>query len=282
MPGPSTGRVRWPEQVDHVAWLAVQTQRQLAFGQAFPHPAGGSWYLDDTGRPDTSRPVHTWVTARMLHVYCVGHLAGIPGCAPLARQALAGLTGPLHDDVHGGWFASVGPDGQRDETKGAYPHAFVVFASSSAAVADLPGARALLDDALTVFDERFWEPGPGLHSDSAVRDWSRGSPYRGVNANMHAVEALLAAADTTGDRHWRDRARRITETVLDWAAANDWRVPSISMRTGRRCRSIIGTTRRTPLSRTARRSATAWSGRGWPCRLRLPAIRPTRRAQLAW
>ncbi len=220
--GPAAG---WSQQSDHLRWLAAQAQRQLTFGRAFPHPDGGSWYLDGAGRPDTSRPVHTWITTRMLHVYSVGQLAGIPGCAPLARRAMAGLTGQLHDDVNGGWFASVGPDGHRDETKAAYPHVFVVFAAASATVAGLPGARALLDDALRVLDEHFWEDGPGLHLDSAAGDWSGVSSYRGINANMHAVEALLSAADTTGERRWRDRARRITDRVLTWAADNDWRIP---------------------------------------------------------
>jgi len=49
--------------------------------------------------------------------------------------------------------------------------------------------------------------------------------YRGVNANMHSVEALLSAADTTGDRRWLDRAARITATVLGWAATRSWRIP---------------------------------------------------------
>ena len=30
-------------------------------------------------------------------------LAGLPGCAPLAERALAGLTGQLRDAEHGGW-----------------------------------------------------------------------------------------------------------------------------------------------------------------------------------
>lgn len=220
-----TGSVRWVDQADHLAWLMGQTQRQLDFGRHFPHPSGGSWYLSDTGLPDTTQPVFTYVTARMLHVYSIGNLAGIPGCAPLARRALAGLSGRLRDEVSGGWFGSVGPAEERDESKSAYAHAFVVFATASATVAGLPGARALLDEALTVLDERFWEEGPGMHRDSAVRDWSHFSAYRGVNANMHAVEALLSAADTTGESRWRERARRITETVLGWAATNGWRVP---------------------------------------------------------
>lgn len=222
---------QWSSRPDHVSWLHEQARLQLRFGRRFPLPHGAAAYLDDQGRPDSSRPSHTWITARMLHVYSLGHLAGIPGCAPLAAAALRGLAGPLHDTEHGGWFTSVGPghaaDGgeRRDEAKAAYTHAFVVFAASSAAVAGLPGADDLRDEALEVLDSRFWEPGPGLHRDSASRDWSAFAAYRGVNANMHSVEALLNASDSTGDPRWRERAGHITRMVLGWAKENDWRVP---------------------------------------------------------
>jgi len=216
---------RWPDQPDHLAWLREQTAAQLRFARGFPHPEGGAWYLGDHGEPVESRPVATWITSRMAHVYSLGHLAGLPGCLPLATRAIEGLTGRLRDAEHGGWFASLGPGAERDETKAGYAHAFVVFASSSATVAGVPGAAELLDEALEVLDRRFWEPEFGLHKDSAVADWSTFSDYRGVNANMHSVEALLSAADTTGEREWLERAARITGTVLGWAADNEWRIP---------------------------------------------------------
>ena len=64
----------------------------------------------------------------------------------------------------------------------------------------------------------------------AVEQWDRTfttlDGYRGVNANMHTVEAYLAAADVTGDRIWLDRALRIVERVVHgWAAGNSWRIP---------------------------------------------------------
>ncbi|NTW39737.1 MAG: AGE family epimerase/isomerase, partial [Cellulomonadaceae bacterium] len=49
--------------------------------------------------------------------------------------------------------------------------------------------------------------------------------YRGVNANMHTVEAYLAAGDVTGDRTWHVRAGRIGAQVAAWARANHWRIP---------------------------------------------------------
>ena len=52
----------------------------------------------------------------------------------------------------------------------------------------------------------------------------RPHPYRGINANMHTVEAFLAAG-ATGDPLWRDRALRITLRVLGFAEGASWRIP---------------------------------------------------------
>ena len=49
--------------------------------------------------------------------------------------------------------------------------------------------------------------------------------YRGLNANMHTVEAFLAAADVTGDERYRVRCGRIIRHVIGWAADNEWRIP---------------------------------------------------------
>jgi sulfoquinovose isomerase len=215
----------WIDLPSHHEWLESESQRLLAFGRHFPAPGGGAHWLDDDGDADTSRPVFTWITARMAHVHALAHLRGTPGAATLAAHALAGLTGPLHDSVHGGWFNAVGPDGVPVAEKTAYAHAFVVLAASTGTVADLPGARALLDDALAVYLERFWDDAAGLSRDEWDRTWTVLDPYRGVNANMHSVEALLAATDATGDPAWRDRALRIaTHVVHEWARGNDWRI----------------------------------------------------------
>jgi mannose/cellobiose epimerase-like protein (N-acyl-D-glucosamine 2-epimerase family) len=60
--------------------------------------------------------------------------------------------------------------------------------------------------------------------------WHRRSAYRGVNANMHGVEATLAAADALGPGETADRLRRqalrTTERVVHgWARERDWRLP---------------------------------------------------------
>jgi sulfoquinovose isomerase len=228
---PTTGQqdhspVAWPDSPAHRGWLEEHGRSLLAFGADMASPTGGAGWLDDAGVVDPDRPVFTWITCRMAHVHALGSLLGVPGSRPRAQAALDGLRGPLRDAAHGGWFASVAADGTVDGTKSAYAHAFVVLAASTGTVAGLDGARELLDEALGVLDERFFDPATGLHHDEWDAAWTTLDPYRGVNANMHAVEALLAAADVTGDSRWRDRALGVARYVAcEWAPAHDWRIP---------------------------------------------------------
>ncbi|QTE28744.1 AGE family epimerase/isomerase [Pengzhenrongella sicca] len=215
----------WTDRAGHRGWLWDESLRLLEFGRrAVPAGQGAGW-LDDDGTVDPDRPVFTWITGRTAHVYALGHLLGVPGCRPVAERAIAALRTSLHDDEHGGWYASIAPDGTLDTTKSAYAHAFVVLAASTGTVAQLDGARALLDDALAVLDARFWEPAAGLSADEWDRTWTTLETYRGVNANMHTVEALLAAGDATGDARWHQRAATIAGHVVAWAGANGWRIP---------------------------------------------------------
>jgi sulfoquinovose isomerase len=209
-----------------VATLATECDRLLDFGRRFPHPLGGAAWLDARGQPDLSRPAYTYITARMLHVYAVGHLLGRPGDADLAAQALAGLTGRLRDHARGGWLTSIDAAGNSPDEKACYAHAFVVLAASSGAVADVPGARNLLSEALDVWQQRFFDDAAGMFVDSWNRAFTDLDTYRGVNANMHGVEALLAAADVTGDHGFRASALGISRRVaLEFAQPHSWRIP---------------------------------------------------------
>ena len=207
-----------------------ETEALLAFSEGARHPSGGFAWLDDGVAADRDRPLELWVNCRMTHVFALGHLLGRPGAGALADHGVAALTGMFHDDRHGGWYARVSPDGEpvaRD--KAAYEHAFVVLAAASATCAGRPGARALLDDALAVLLGRFWDDEHAMVVEQWDESFSTLDGYRGVNANMHTVEALLAAADA-GDASRRgdllDRALRIvTRVVHEVAPAHAWRLP---------------------------------------------------------
>jgi sulfoquinovose isomerase len=198
----------------------------MDFGRRFPHPLGGAAWLGDDGAPRLDLPVYTYVTARMAHVYCLGAMMGVPGAAELADCALAGLTGRLHDGGNGGWVTFLHSDGRTPDERSCYTHAFVVLAASSGVFAERPGARALLAQALETWNRRFYDERYGMYVDAWDRAFTTLDPYRGLNANMHAVEALLAAADATGDRQWLDRAVVIARRVAtEFGPAHDWRLP---------------------------------------------------------
>src|SRR5437867_889244 len=103
--------------------LAAEFDRLIDFGRGFPYPGGGAAWLDKRGRPDFDRPLHTWITARMAHVYALADMLGVDGAGALAETALAGLVGPLRDPVAGGWFSSL-LDEQTPDEKNCYTHAF--------------------------------------------------------------------------------------------------------------------------------------------------------------
>jgi mannose/cellobiose epimerase-like protein (N-acyl-D-glucosamine 2-epimerase family) len=191
-------------------------------------PEGGFGYLGADGRVVPGRPQETYVVARMTHVFGLATLLGRPGAEELARHGVVALTaGPLRDAVHGGWSAGAG-----DDAKVAYVHAFVVLAGATATTAGIPDGRALLDEALAVWQERFWDDAAGMAVEEWDAAWTTCSPYRGANANMHGVEATLAAADAladddaaTADR-LRGQALRTTERVVHgWARERGWRLP---------------------------------------------------------
>lgn len=203
-----------------------EVRKQLFdFGRRFPSPGGGSYYLGDDGTPWVERNRETWITSRMAHVYSLASYLDYEGAGYLIDAALKGLTGELHDDVYGGWYAGLTSDGDILPTKQCYAHAFVILAATSGVLAGRPGANTLLDEALATYDRYFWHEDEGLACDTWNTEFTELDDYRGLNANMHSVEAFLAVADAIGNESYRVRAGRIIDHVITWAKANDWRIP---------------------------------------------------------
>ena len=210
---------------ENSAFLQKTRDNLRAFGHRFPSPGGGAWYLGDDGTPWKDRPRETWITARMTHVYSLGTFLGHEDSETLADAGLKGLRGELHDDRNGGWYPGIRADGTFLPDKQCYAHAFVILASSSAMLAGRPGAEELFEEATETFLQHFWDEKNGLTFDTWNTEFTLCDPYRGLNANMHTVEAFLAAADATGEEVWRARAGRIISRVLVWAKDNNWRIP---------------------------------------------------------
>ncbi len=218
--------MNWIEDPAHHRWLEAETDRLFDFGVASRDPLGGFGWLSEDGALDASHDTELWITCRMTHVYALGDLMGRPEAASLVDHGIAALNGRLRDEKNGGWFAAVNADGPTVTDKEAYGHVFVVLAASSAAAAGRPGARELLFDALKVVDARFWDDQAGMSRESFSEDWSVEEQYRGINSNMHLVEAYIAAADVTGNPDLLKRALRITDRAIhENARNNNWRLP---------------------------------------------------------
>ena len=195
------------------------------FGRKFPSPGGSAYYLGDDGTPWKEKNRETYVTCRMAHVYSMAHFLGYDGSLELVDAALRGLTGELHDAKNGGWYAGLTEQNEIVPTKQCYAHAFVILAATSGILAGREGAEELLKDALEQYDLRFWNEEEGLSCDTWNTEFTVMDDYRGLNANMHTVEAFLAAADVTGDEKYRVRSGRIIDRVIGWAKNNNWRIP---------------------------------------------------------
>ena len=207
----------------HDTWLRTEELRLLGFARYVVRPDGMAAWLDVDGTPDPSHPEETWITGRMAHVHYLASLRGVPGADVIARKLLRGLATTARDAEFGGWNDTEPADPQSD--KAAYTHAFVILAAASGTVAGDEAARELLTEVLAVVDEKFWDPKFGRFVDTWSHDWSELRTYRGINANMHLTEAMLAATDATGDPEWARRAVGICEFVLERAAGNGWRIP---------------------------------------------------------
>lgn len=205
-------------------FLRENAEELLAFGTQFPSPGGSAYYLGDDGTPMPERDRETYETARMAHSYSLGSMLGFPQSTQLIDAALRGLA-ELEDAQFGGWVTGLTQDNEPLPGKQAYTHAFVILAASSALLAGRPGAKELLDRALDVFDAKFWDADEGLAVDRWNKEFSELDTYRGLNANMHTVEAYLAAADALDDKALRDRAGGIIRRVMGIARDNDWRIP---------------------------------------------------------
>lgn len=210
---------------ENKAFLAELRADLIRFGRRFPSAGGSAYHLGDDGTPWPEYDRMCYVTCRMAHVYAVGSMMGFEGCEELVDAAVKGLSGELQDEEHGGWFTGLTKDNEPLPDKMCYAHAFVILAASSACLIRRPGSRELLTRALREYDKYFWNEEEGLSCDFWDTAFEKRDGYRGLNANMHTVEAFLAAADVTGLEQYRVRAGRIIAHVLEWGKANGWRLP---------------------------------------------------------
>ncbi|GGH50196.1 AGE family epimerase/isomerase [Microbacterium album] len=204
-----------------VRWLRAEEQRLLDWGARAVDDLGFG-YLDSTGRIDETAGHPLLVTARMTYVFAIAARRGRSDAAGLRDHGVRALLDRFPDREHGGWVSQLErPLGR----KSGYDHAFVLLAAAAVRDAGTEGA-ALFDAAAAIVQERFWRADEGAIADSFAADWSDPEPYRGANANMHLVEAFLAAWAATADADWLRKAGRIAERLIHGAArSHGWRIP---------------------------------------------------------
>jgi mannose/cellobiose epimerase-like protein (N-acyl-D-glucosamine 2-epimerase family) len=101
-------------------------------------------------------------------------------------------------------------DGQVDDGRAmAYGHAFVMLAAAYAMRLDLSEARNTIYDVFDFMDKQFWEDAYSAYADERDASLATLSDYRGQNANMHTVEALIAAFEATNDKKFLGRAKAV-------------------------------------------------------------------------
>lgn len=208
------------------AFLVADARRALDFFDDSLRPGGGFHALDHDGRPLPGDRQELHVTTRMVHSYALAQAAGRPDRAGVIDHGMRALWERHRDRDHGGYHWGLVGDAPADAPKLAYGHVFVLLAAASARMAGHPDADRLLADITQVLDRHYWDEDAGLFRDEFTRDWRVFSTYRGMNANMHGVEALLTAHEATGDARFLERAGRILAFFIPGqAAANDWRIP---------------------------------------------------------
>ncbi|TMV91832.1 AGE family epimerase/isomerase [Thioclava sp. BHET1] len=211
----------------HRAYLTQDAKRQFDFFARGLDSRGGFAPQSMNGAPIKDAPRELHATTRMVHSFALGQLAGRGDGATMVDHGMAALRDCHRDARHGGYAWSFDADGRvQDGQKLAYGHAFVLLAGASAKMAGHPEADALIADVMEVIDRHFWDSGLGRMREEYAQDWHPISQYRGMNANMHSIEAFLTAFEATGEREFLDRALSIVDFfVAKIGASHGWRLP---------------------------------------------------------
>lgn len=219
--------IRWAESSVHRQWLTRRLEGLLAFYRSSSLAGGGFALLDGQGKTMPDHTPKLYLAARMTHGAAIGLVVGLPGSAELLDHGMESLLGPFADEANGGWSSEFGSAGSGPYSgKATYEHVQVMLGAASAVAAGHSRGEELLSQAIEVFNEHLWQEEEGALAESWNSDWTNGEAYRGANANMHGVEAMLAVGDVTADEVWHQRALRVAERLINTnARAKGWLIP---------------------------------------------------------
>ncbi|NRR29769.1 AGE family epimerase/isomerase [Oxalobacteraceae bacterium] len=187
-----------------------------------PHcidPDGGFYHFyKDDGRIYDTRTRHLVSSTRFVFTYAMAarQLDGV-GSLEQVRHGLRFLREAHRNPATGGYAWQIDRhEGQTtvlDGSNHCYGLAFVLLAYSHALMAGAGEAREFIGETFELMERRFWQADDGLYADEASADWATLDGYRGQNANMHSVEALLAAYEATQELRYLHRAELIAHNI---------------------------------------------------------------------
>lgn len=198
-------------------FLLKESSRLLRLAKKTKLESGGFGWLDKNGFLDESKNLEAWINFRMTYIFALAVISGDVDSRDYLEHGIRAMKEKFHDDENGGWYSVINNSEVIDSHKKAYELAFALLASSSAVFAGAAGAQELLELSIENLNQYYWEESTGLVVDVWNCEFTEAEEYRGINANMHMVEAFMAVFEATKDHIWLDRALRITEFVLKGA-----------------------------------------------------------------
>jgi len=209
------------------SYLNAQAQSLISFARGSKIESGGFGYLDSSGKVDPTKPLEAWINCRMTQVFGLAQITGLADGRSYVEHGVNALLDLFEDRVHGGFFNAV--DGSArpiNSEKLAYDQMFVLLAASTAVKIGVPRASLLFEKIDKIIDEKFWDVDYQMMHNNWDREFSLLDTYHGINSNMHAVEALVAAYEVTLDDKYRERAFAICRRAVDqFARSHNWLLP---------------------------------------------------------
>lgn len=197
-------------------FLRNQAQSILDFGNNSISSLGGFGYLDSFGTIDKSKPREAYQQARFVQVYGLAHLMGFGDFSYQLKEGIRALNTLFNDKSAGGYFNALGSNGEAVSTeKYCYDHVFVLLAASMGKACGISEADKTFTNINLIIDQYFWDEEFNMMKNHWNNAFTHCDTYRGINANMHAVEAFLAAFEVTNDIKFFNRAYEISKRAID-------------------------------------------------------------------
>ena len=198
------------------AFLLEHVRATMAFyhPRAVDRNGGFFHFFRDDGSVYDAVTRHLVSSARFVFDYAMAarHF-GSDDYRKAARHGIAFLRERQRNSQTGGYAWLLRDNAAVDATNHCYGLAFVLLAYAHASMAGIDEARPWIAETFQLMEDHFWSDRYGLYADEASADWSRLSPYRGQNANMHGCEAMLAAFDATGEPRYLERAEILARNI---------------------------------------------------------------------